>query len=58
MNISFVAFLNKRGIASRRPIDLAIITKNNGYTWSDLKSWGHHVDTGGRYGKLGELFLI
>ena len=40
MNISFVAFLNKRGIARRRPIDLAMITKNNGHTWLDLKSWG------------------
>lgn len=35
------------------PIDLAIITKNNGFTWLSRKSWYHHVDVGGRYGKFG-----
>ena len=35
------------------PIDLAVITKNNGFTWLNRKSWYHHKDVGGRYGKLG-----
>ena len=35
------------------PIDLAVITKNNGFTWLSRKSWYHHVDVGGRYGKFG-----
>ena len=35
------------------PIDLAIISKNNGFTWLNRKSWYHHVDVGGRYGKFG-----
>ena len=35
------------------PIDLAIITKNNGFTWLNRKSWYHHKDVGGRYGKFG-----
>ena len=35
------------------PIDLAVITKNNGFTWLNRKSWYHHKDVGGQYGKLG-----
>ena len=35
------------------PVDLAVITKNNGFTWLNRKSWYHHKDVGGRYGKLG-----
>ena len=35
------------------PIDVAIITKNNGFTWLNRKSWYHHKDVGGRYGKFG-----
>ena len=35
------------------PIDLAVITKNNGFTWLNRKSWYHHKDVGGRYGKFG-----
>jgi len=35
------------------PIDLAIISKNNGFTWLNRKSWYNHVDVGGRYGKFG-----
>ena len=35
------------------PVDLAVITKNNGFTWLKRKSWYHHKDVGGRYGKLG-----
>lgn len=35
------------------PIDLAIITKNEGFTWLNRKSWYHHKDVGGRYGKFG-----
>lgn len=34
-------------------IDLAVITKNNGFTWLNRKSWYHHKDVGGRYGKFG-----
>lgn len=35
------------------PVDLAVITKNDGFTWLNRKSWYHHKDVGGRYGKLG-----
>ena len=35
------------------PIDVAIITKKEGFTWLNRKSWYHHKDVGGRYGKLG-----
>ena len=35
------------------PIDLAVITKNEGFTWLNRKSWYHHKDVGGRYGKFG-----
>lgn len=35
------------------PIDLAIITKNNGFVWLNRKSWYNHQDVGGRYGKFG-----
>ena len=35
------------------PIDLAVITKNEGFTWLNRTSWYHHKDVGGRYGKFG-----
>ena len=35
------------------PIDLAVITKNNGFTWLNRKSWYHRKDVGGVYGKFG-----
>jgi hypothetical protein len=35
------------------PIDLAVITKNDGFVWLNRKSWYHHKDVGGRYGKFG-----
>ena len=35
------------------PIDVAVISKNKGFTWLNRKSWYHHKDVGGRYGKLG-----
>ena len=35
------------------PVDVAVISKNNGFTWLNRKSWYHHKDVGGRYGKLG-----
>ena len=35
------------------PVDLAVITKNDGFTWLNRKSWYHHKDVGGRYGKFG-----
>jgi hypothetical protein len=35
------------------PIDLAVITKNEGFTWLNRKSWYHHKDVGGQYGKFG-----
>ena len=35
------------------PIDLAIITRNHGFTWLNRKSWYNHVDVGGRYGRFG-----
>ena len=34
-------------------IDVAVISKNDGFTWLNRKSWYHHKDVGGRYGKLG-----
>ena len=35
------------------PVDVAVISKNDGFTWLNRKSWYHHKDVGGRYGKLG-----
>lgn len=35
------------------PVDLAVITKNEGFTWLSRKSWYHHKDIGGQYGALG-----
>lgn len=35
------------------PVDLAVITKNEGFTWLNRKSWFHHKDIGGQYGVLG-----
>ena len=34
-------------------VDLAVINKTDGFTWLNRKSWYHHKDVGGRYGKLG-----
>lgn len=34
-------------------VDLAVITRNEGFTWLNRKSWYHHKDIGGQYGKLG-----
>lgn len=34
-------------------IDLAVITRNEGFTWLSRKSWYHHKDIGGRYGSMG-----
>lgn len=35
------------------PVDLAVINKADGFTWLNRKSWYHHKDVGGQYGKLG-----
>ena len=35
------------------PVDLAVIYKTDGFTWLNRKSWYHHKDVGGRYGKFG-----
>lgn len=35
------------------PVDLAVITKSEGFTWLSRKSWYHHKDVGGKYGALG-----
>ncbi len=35
------------------PIDLAVITKNEGFVWLNRKSWYNHQDVSGRYGKFG-----
>jgi hypothetical protein len=35
------------------PVDLAVITKTEGFTWLNRKSWYHHKDIGGRHGALG-----
>lgn len=34
-------------------IDIAVITKTDGFTWLNRKSWYHHKDIGGRYGSMG-----
>ena len=35
------------------PVDVAVITKNDGFTWLNRKSWYHHKDVNGQYGSLG-----
>ena len=35
------------------PVDVAVISKNDGFTWLSRKSWYHHKDTNGQYGRLG-----
>ena len=35
------------------PVDVAVITKNEGFTWLSRKSWYHHKDVNGMYGSLG-----
>ena len=34
-------------------LDVAVITKEEGFTWLSRKSWYHHKDIGGRYGYMG-----
>ncbi len=34
-------------------VDLAVITKNDGFTWLSRKSWYHHKDINGSYGSMG-----
>ena len=34
-------------------VDLAVISKDEGFTWLRRKSWYHNKDVGGKYGKLG-----
>lgn len=35
------------------PVDVAVITKNDGFTWLNRKSWYHHKDVNGMYGSMG-----
>lgn len=35
------------------PVDVAVVTRNDGFTWLNRKSWYHRKDVGGRYGSLG-----
>lgn len=35
------------------PVDVAVITKNDGFTWLSRKSWYHHKDVNGMYGSMG-----
>ena len=35
------------------PVDVAVITKNDGFSWLSRKSWYHHKDVNGQYGSLG-----
>mgnify|MGYP004450000721 FL=1 len=35
------------------PVDLAVITKNEGFCCLRLKSWYHHKDVNGMYGSMG-----
>lgn len=35
------------------PVDVAVVTRNEGFTWLNRKSWYHRKDVGGRYGSLG-----
>ena len=34
-------------------VDIAVITKTDGFTWLNRKSWYHHKNIGGRYGSMG-----
>lgn len=34
-------------------IDVAVISKNDGFTWISRKSWYHQKDTMGQYDRLG-----
>lgn len=34
-------------------IDLAVLTKDDGFIWLNRKSWYHHKDIDGKYGNLG-----
>lgn len=34
-------------------VDVAVITKNDGFSWLNRKSWYHNKDVNGQYGKLG-----
>ncbi|WP_170935006.1 hypothetical protein [Prevotella sp. P3-122] len=36
------------------PVDVAVITKNDGFTWLSRKSWYHHKDVNGMYGYMGK----
>ncbi len=51
MNTSFVAFMNKRGIACASDTDMTLYAWGHHYQYR--KSWYHHVDVGGRYDKFG-----
>lgn len=35
------------------PVDVAVISKNDGFIWLSRKSWYHHKDVNGIYGSLG-----
>ena len=35
------------------PVDLAVISKNEGFTWLNRKSWYHHHDVNGQFGRFG-----
>lgn len=35
------------------PVDVAVISKNDGFTWLSRKSWYHHKDVNGVYGSMG-----
>ena len=35
------------------PVDVAVITKNDGFVWLSRKSWYHHKNVNGQYGSLG-----
>ena len=35
------------------PVDVAVITKNEGFTWIKRKSWHLHRDVNGEYGSMG-----
>ena len=35
------------------PVDVAVITKNDGFKWLSRKSWYHHKNVNGMYGSLG-----
>ena len=41
------------GRCRRSQGDVAVITKNDGFTWLSRKSWYHHKDVDGMYGSMG-----